>query len=110
MSNIENAEEPRSHNVVYIGRQKPVMNYVLAALTCLSEYPNVILKARGAAISLAVDVAQITVNRFSAGTKVASVKIDTEQMASQEGGMRNVSTIQIELTAGRGATGEPVPT
>lgn len=84
-------------NTVYIGRQKPVMNYVLAALTCLNNSPNVVLKARGAAISLAVDVAQITINRFSPETKVLNVKLDTEQLTSQEGGLRNVSTIEIEL-------------
>ena len=75
------------------------MNYVLAALTCLSNSPNAILKARGAAISLAVDVAEITVHRFGQGVRVAGVKIDTEQMVSQEGGNRNVSTIEIELTS-----------
>jgi DNA-binding protein len=93
MSNTK-SEEPLSRNIVYIGRQKPVMNYVLATLTCL----NVVLKARGAAISLAVDAAEITVHRFSSGVRVAGVKIDTEQMVSQEGGSRNVSTIEIELT------------
>jgi DNA-binding protein len=98
MSNIGKSEESSSRNTVYIGRQKPVMNYVLAALTCLNNSPNVILKARGAAISLAVDVAEITVKRFGSGVRVAGVKIDTEQMASQEGGSRNVSTIEIELT------------
>lgn len=84
-------------NTVYIGRQKPLMNYVLATLTCLNNSPNVVLKARGAAISVAVDVAQITINRFSPETKVANVRLDTEQLASQEGGTRNVSTIEIEL-------------
>ena len=75
------------------------MNYVLAALTCLSNSPNAILKARGAAISLAVDVAEITVHRFGSGVRVADVKIDTEVMVSQDGGNRNVSTIEIELTS-----------
>ena len=81
------------------------MNYVLATLTCLNNSPNVILKARGAAISLAVDVAQITMHRFVQGVKVSNVKIDTEQMQSEEGGTRNVSTIEIELTT----AGEPEP-
>jgi len=112
MSNTNNSKEPLGHNIVYIGRQKPVMNYVLAALTCLNNYPNVILKARGAAISLAVDVAEITVHRFGSGVRVADVKIDTEQMVSQEGGSRNVSTIEIELTSTpvtQGIVKEPTP-
>jgi DNA-binding protein len=45
-------------NIVYIGR-KPVMSYVLAVMTHLNT-PNakdVVLKARGRAITTAVDVA-----------------------------------------------------
>ncbi len=79
------------------------MNYVLATLTCLNNSPNVILKARGAAISLAVDVAQITIRRFSLRTRVSAIRIDTEQVESQEGGTRNVSTIEIELTTSQEA-------
>jgi len=46
-------------NVVYIGN-KPVMNYVLAVVTQMnSGVPEVMLKARGRAISRAVDVAEI---------------------------------------------------
>ena len=47
--------EAAGRNTVYIGRQKPVMNYVLAALTCLSNSHDVTLKARGAdTVSLSV--------------------------------------------------------
>ena len=46
-------------NVVYIGN-KPVMNYVLAVVTQMNGgVPSVMLKARGRAISRAVDVAEI---------------------------------------------------
>jgi len=74
------------------------MDYVLATLTCLNNSPDVTLKARGAAISLAVDVAQITIHRFAPGLRVAETKLGTEQLPSQEGGTRNVSTIEIKLT------------
>lgn len=89
--------ETALRNTVFVGRQKPVMNYVLAALTVLNNSPNVILKARGAAISLAVDVAEVTMKRFSNGVKVSNIKLDTEQMPSEDGSTRNVSTIEIEL-------------
>jgi DNA-binding protein len=85
-------------DTIYVGRQKPVMAYVLATLTALANSPAVSIKARGAAISLAVDVAQITIHRFAKGAKVAGIKLDTEQLPSQNGGMRNVSTIDIQLT------------
>jgi len=93
------SREEQGWNTVYIGRQKPVMNYVLATLTCLNNSPEVILKARGAAISLAVDVAQITINRFAPSLKVADIKLGTEELQSQEGGTRNVSSIEIKLTS-----------
>jgi DNA-binding protein len=97
MSNNE-SKEPANWNTVYIGSQKPLMNYVLATLTCLSNSPVVVLKARGAAISFAVDVAQVTMNRFAPGLKVAGITLGTEQLPSQEGPDRNVSSIEIKLT------------
>lgn len=97
MSNSD-SREPASRNTVYIGSQKPLMNYVLATLTCLSNSPVVILKARGAAISFAVDVALVTMNRFARDLRVAGIKISTEQLPSKEGGTRNVSSIEIKLT------------
>jgi DNA-binding protein len=92
------SRETAGWNTVYIGRQKPMMNYVLATLTCLNNSPDVILKARSAAISLAVDLAQVTIHRFAQGLRVADIKIDTEQLQSQEGGTENVSSIEIKLT------------
>ena len=85
-------------NTVYVGRKKLMMDYVLATLTCLSRSPDVVLKARGAAISLAVDVAEVTMHRFAPGLRVAGIKLDTEQLPSKEGGTRNVSSIEIRLT------------
>lgn len=96
---MESSEpESASRNTVFVGRQKPVMNYVLAALTVLNNSQTVTLKARGAAISLAVDVAEVTRKRFSADVKVSNIKLDTEQMPAQDGSTRNVSTIEIELS------------
>lgn len=86
-------------NVVYIGR-KPPMAYVLAVLTSFSE-PNtleVLLKARGRAITTAVDVAEITKRRFVKELSVDSIIIGTEQLEQHEGGTRAVSTIEITLT------------
>ena len=101
MAEVMSGEEFREsggRNTVFIGRQKPVMSYVLTTLTCLNNSPDVILKARGAAISLAVDVAQITIHRFAPSLRVADIKLGTEQLQSEEGGTRNVSSIEIRLT------------
>jgi DNA-binding protein Alba len=90
--------ELSGRNIVYIGRQKPMMNYVVATLICLNNSPDVTLMAQGGAISFDVDVAQITTHRFALGLRVADIKLGTKQLPSQEGGTRNVSTIEIKLT------------
>ncbi len=85
-------------NVVLIGKKSP-MNYVLAVLTLFQNgQSTVILKARGKAISKAVDVSQIIKNRFLKDVEIKEVKIDTEQVENtQTGGVSNVSSIEITL-------------
>ena len=88
--------EKSAENVVFIGI-KPVMSYVLAAITQFnSGAGEVILKARGKAISRAVDVAEIIKNRFMSGINIDSININTEQMQGEHG-QTNVSTIEITL-------------
>ncbi|VVB97380.1 DNA/RNA-binding protein Alba 2 [uncultured archaeon] len=84
-------------NVVYIGN-KPVMNYVLAVVTQFNNGANeVTIKARGRAISRAVDVAEVTRNRFMTDSKVKDIKIATEKMVSERG-ESNISIIEIVMT------------
>ena len=86
-------------NVVYIGN-KPPMNYVMAIITAfnMGDTDSVTLKARGRSISTAVDVAEITRNRFFKDAKVHSIAIGTESITPREGGNpRNVSTMEINL-------------
>ncbi len=84
-------------NIVYIGN-KPVMNYVLAVVTQMnSGTDEVILKARGKAISRAVDVAEIVRNRFMPDAKLGSIDISTEELPTSEGSSSNVSAIEIQL-------------
>ncbi len=85
-----------SENIVYIG-SKPIMNYVTAILHSFRNNPEeVTLKARGRAISTAVDAAEVTRHRFMKDIK-SSVTIGTEQMKGEEGRTRNISTIEITL-------------
>jgi DNA-binding protein len=87
--------------IVFIG-SKPPMDYVLAVITRLSasNAKEVILKARGQAITTAVDVAEITRRRFLKDLKVSKVAIGTEEMPPREGEnrARMVSTMEITLT------------
>ncbi len=86
-------------DVIYVGN-KPPMNYVMAVITGFNtgNTTEVTLKARGRAISTAVDVAEIVRNRFFKDAKVHAISIGTEQITPKEGGNpRNVSTLEITL-------------
>jgi archaea-specific DNA-binding protein len=87
--------------IVFIGNKTP-MDYVLAVMTRISagNAKEVVLKARGQSITTAVDVAEITRNRFLKDLKVSRIAIGTEEMPAREGENRTrmVSTIEITLT------------
>ncbi len=85
-----------SEETVYIGR-KPILAYVTAILTSFNKNPEkVVLRARGRAISSAVDAAEVTRNRFLSDLTY-EISIGTEEMQGDAGGPRNVSTIEITL-------------
>jgi len=87
-------------NVIFVGN-KPPMSYVLAIITALSSGnpTEVTLKARGQAITTAVDVAEITRNRFVKDLKVTKIGIGTQEMPPREGETkaRMVSTMEITM-------------
>ena len=105
-------------NVVLVGR-KPLMNYVLSVNTMASQgNDEIILKARGKAISRAVDIEEMSLRRFLVGWKVSDIKFGTEEMTMTEKSVRSpdgttwvttqlatpmqkkVSTIEIKLSKG----------
>jgi len=109
MSDTETSETPetpkektpakRDQNVIYVGN-KPPMSYVMAVITGfnMGDTKEVTLKARGRAISTAVDVAEIVRNRFFKDAETTNIAIGTEQITPREGGNpRNVSTMEITL-------------
>ncbi len=88
---------PQSKDTVFIGK-KPLMAYVTSALIQLANQPKVSIKARGLSIGRAVDVAQIILRRTeNTGYSIGEIKIGSEQLQSQDGRTRNVSTIEIEV-------------
>ena len=98
----ETTKEKRRNdeNVIYVGN-KPPMSYVLAIVTQFqgSGSEEVVIKARGRAISRAVDAAEITRNRFITDAKIKDIKIGTESITNEEEGRTsNVSSIEIILT------------
>ncbi|MCW4052314.1 MAG: DNA-binding protein Alba [Candidatus Bathyarchaeota archaeon] len=86
-----------NENVVLIGR-KPVMNYVVACITFFnSGEKDIYIKARGRAISTAVDTVELLRRGFAGDVNVNSISIGTEEVQREEGRRSNVSTIEINL-------------
>lgn len=89
-----------AENIVYIGK-KPTMNYVLAVVTQFNNgMAEVMIKARGNAISRAVDVKEIVINRFMPNLKEKSIRTSSEELTNEDGTKSKVSAIQITLVKG----------
>ena len=84
-------------NAVLIGK-KPLMAYATAiVMQANAGGGDISVKARGRAISKAVDVVEVVRRRFFDGKlDITDVLIGTEVIGS-EGQTRNVSTIEIKL-------------
>jgi len=92
----ETSKKP-AENVVLIGR-KPVMNYVVACLTFFnSGEKEVTVKARGRAISRAVDTVELLRRAFVKDLGLKNIKIGTEEVMREKGQKSNVSTIEITV-------------
>jgi len=84
-------------NVVYIGK-KPVMNYVIACLTLFNAGgKEVCIKARGRAISTAVDTFEVLRRSFLKNVALKGIKIGTEEVTREQGQKSNVSIIEITV-------------
>ena len=89
----------QNEDVIFVGN-KPSMSYVLAVVTQFQSTGSdeVVIKARGRAISRAVDTAEIVRNRFIKDVKIKEIKIGTESITNEEGRSTNVSSIEIFLS------------
>jgi len=95
---VTNTVAEDDDNTVYVG-SKPAMSYVLAVVTQFTEGQETVhVKARGKAISRAVDVAEIIRNRFIEEAEIEDISIGTDEIDTEEGEVLNVSSIQIDLT------------
>jgi len=97
-SETNDDDKERIRDVIFVGT-KPIMVYVTATLTQLSNQQTVTIKARGKRITQAVDVSQMIVKRMdSVGYVISDVRIASDSLTSQDGRLRNVSTIEIDVT------------
>jgi DNA-binding protein len=87
---------------IFVGR-KPPMSYVMAIITSLSSsnLKEITLKARGQAITTAVDVAEITRRRFLKDLKINKIAIGTEELPPREGENRSKMVSTMEITLGK---------
>lgn len=99
--NVEKSTSPPQSgippNTVLIG-QKPLMAYATAIVMQVnSGSKELAVKARGRAISKAVDVVEVVRRRFFDGKlDIKDIRIGTETLGEQ-GRTRNVSTMEIKL-------------
>ena len=93
----ESVETNRGDSTILVG-SKNVMSYVLACVTLFNKGASeVAIRARGRLISRAVDVAEITRNRFLNDVTVKDIQIGTTTVQTDKGSDLNVSTIDITL-------------
>jgi DNA-binding protein len=93
---METAGRTKNDNVVFVGK-KGTMAYVMAVVTQFNAgMQTVVIKARGQAISRAVDTAEIVRQRFMTDASLREIKIGTEEVSGEEG-IRRVSIIEITL-------------
>lgn len=86
-----------ARNTIVVGSKLP-MNYVMAVVHQFDQGPSeVLLKARGKAISRAVDVAEIVKHRFLEDVAIDNVHIGTERVVDEGGKPVSLSTIEIRL-------------
>lgn len=90
-------KEASQENAVFVGR-RPTMNYVMAVMMTLNKGEECTVKARGRAISHAVDICEILKNRFLKGVEYKEIRIATEQLQGEDGRENNVSSIEIVLS------------
>jgi DNA-binding protein len=93
----EKSIAPVPPNTVLVGK-KPLMSYVTAILMQLSSGgKEITVKARGRAISRAVDVVEVVSNKFYPNkVKIRDVRIGTDIIGTDPN-KRNVSTIEITI-------------
>ncbi len=86
-------------NTVFIGN-KPLMNYVLAIVTQFNttDTEEVLVKARGRAISTAVDVAEVTKNRFLPDMVYKDIRLGTDVVKREDGSDLKISSFEIVLS------------
>lgn len=84
-------------NLVRIGK-KPIMNYVVACVTLFnSGAEEVMVRARGQAITKAVETVLMLRNSFVKDLDIEDITIGSEEVTRPDGSRGSISTIEILL-------------
>jgi DNA-binding protein len=84
-------------NLVRIGK-KPIMNYVVACVTLFnSGAEEVMVRARGQAITKAVETVLMLRNSFVKNLEIQEIRIGSEEVTRLDGTRGSISTIEILL-------------
>src|SRR5271154_6034316 len=90
---------PEATKTVIVGQSKPLLNYVTACITMFnSGAEHVVLRSRGEAINMAVDVAQLLKTRFVSHMQISKIQIDGENVTSRDGRQLSLPVLEIELS------------
>ena len=89
-------------NQIIVG-SKPTLNYVTACITLFNKGTiDVVLRARGKAINMAVEVAQLLKSKFVNDVSFSDILIDGETLIASNG--KKISLPIIEITLSRKKT------
>jgi DNA-binding protein len=96
---------PGETKTVIIGQSKPLLNYVTACITMFnSGAERVVVRSRGEAINLAVDVVQVLKKRFMSQVRISNIHIDGENVISRDGRQLSLPVLEIELSVPKPTT------
>jgi DNA-binding protein len=84
-------------NLIRIGK-KPIMNYVVACVTLLnSGAEEIMVRARGQAITKAVETVLMLRSSFLKDLEIEEIEIGSEEVTRLDGTRGSISTIEITL-------------
>ena len=102
-------EDESKLGMVLIGK-KPLMNYVVACLTLFNSGKSpVTVRARGQAISRAVDTVELLRKAFVKNLEVQSINIGTQYFTTPGDIESSISTIEIVISKPSSSTGQFKP-
>ena len=91
-------KENSDDNVIFVGN-KPPMNYIIAVLTEFKKSDEVVVKARGRAISKAVETCEVVRKKFLADVTISDIQIGSENIIDDKTNKpMDLATIEIYMT------------